>query len=268
MYYIDGEILNQSNQRVTATGTVTIVIPGDVAYQPITINDGTYSAWTDQNNIDKAILQFRFNGYKNIDIPFKDAYNNEGIVVLDKIHNVVPWILALVVLAVYTYRKQTGKMGALGTADLMPIFILVGGVVAFDLIKKVLENLGIWDSQDTKSLDNAATNPQSFWNPNYWQTVKPDYKPWTYAITEDTAMQWAKEIYNAVGWINDDEEAIIAVFKRCRTKANCSFLAWAFQKKYGQDLLTWLRGGIWPQDRLSDKDVNVINDYISKLPAY
>jgi hypothetical protein len=75
-----------------------------------------------------------------------------------------------------------------------------------------------------------------------------------------------QQILDSFGAFNDNEEQAIAVFHQLKTKANVSFLAEIFYRMTGQDLLTYLRGGIWPQDRLSDSDVNAINQFLSKLP--
>jgi hypothetical protein len=91
---------------------------------------------------------------------------------------------------------------------------------------------------------------------------------YTHAITEQTALSWCAEIEDAFGAFNDCEECAIGVFKRCYTQANASFLCWVFVNHYGEDMLTYLRGGWWPQDRLSDADVNQINQYISNLPKW
>lgn len=270
MSYLEGNIYDGHGNLVKANGTIYLYVPGGTESAPDRITDGTfdgsYTLYTDWP--ENTFVDFAFDGYKKITLSYKDIADANGLIYLEKEVKPAPWIIAIVLIAVIAYRKKTNKVGAFSTADLFPIAILVGGVIGFDLIKKSLEGLGIWDSRDTKDLNEESSNPNSFWSPNYWQTVKPANKNWTYAINEQTALDWCKEIKDAFGVFNDNEEQAIAVFKRCRTKANCSFLAWVFQKYYNQDLLTYLRGGAWPQDRLSDADVNVINKYISNLPAY
>jgi hypothetical protein len=121
---------------------------------------------------------------------------------------------------------------------------------------------GIIDSQATTDLNNQSTNPQSFWNPTYYK----NFSSYSYAIDTTTAQQYVQQILDSFGAFNDNEEQAIAVFHQLKTKANVSFLAEIFYRMTGQDLLTYLRGGIWPQDRLSDSDVNAINQFLSKLP--
>lgn len=263
--YIEGVIVDKNGNYITNSGTVQLTVPGQYI-PPYPITDGTFSAWTDLP--DAALLTFKFNGYKDKKLKFIDVANNDGVVTLESISNITIFALLAVLAAVHLYRQKTGKIGKLTTADLMPLFLLAGGVIGFVLLKQVLEKLGIWESADTKALDAVQDEPNSFWSPNYWQTIKPANKNWTYAITESEAAEWLREIEDSFGMFNDCEECAIAVFKRCRTKANLSFLSWVFSKLGGGDLLTYLRGGWWPQDRLSDADVNIINQYISKLPNY
>lgn len=175
--------------------------------------------------------------------------------------------LAAVGIAIIALQRKKKQVGKLETKDVFPFLIIAAGILAWNVINKLLEWLGIKDSRDTKDLDAASTNPNSFWNPNFW-TTKPADQAYTSPITESTAESWANEIYNAFGAFNDDEEVPISVFKRCYSQATASFVCWKFQKIYNQDLLKFLRGGIWPQDRLSDADVNEINTYVQRLPKY
>lgn len=232
-----------------------------------TIDTNDWQAWTDQPASSMEIV-FETPGHSPVVRTFAQLLAN-GTVQFSKGSAAIPLAaIVLVVAAVAMYRKRAGKVGSLTTADLLPIFLLVGGVLAFDTIRRILEGLGLWDSRDTKNLDQAAADPNSWWNPNYWYNVKPAGANYSYSISFSTATDWATEIYNAMGFWNDNEDVPIAVFKRCKTRANASYIAYAFQQKYGEDLLKWLRGGWWPQDRLSDADVAEINDYVNKLPKY
>lgn len=170
-------------------------------------------------------------------------------------------IAAAVAAALLLSRKKK-RVGAIEKKDIELIAIAGAGLIGFGFLRQLLEKLGIWDSKDTKDLNQTSTDPGSFWNPNYWR----NFTSYSYAITQSTAAQWCKEIYDAFGAFNDCEECAITVFKRCRTKANASFLCYVFGLQYGQDLLTFLRGGWWPQDRLSDADVATINNYVKNLP--
>lgn len=266
-YYVQGFIVDEKTGNSIQGTILQLVILADDSplsepYQLRSI-DGSYSAWT-VNDPNVVGVKFTAPGYTTRTIPFSELLVSPDVLLKKSF----PWFILLIVAgAVIAYRKKTGKVGKLSTSDVFPIMLLVGGFIAFTVIKDVLEFLGLWETKDTKDLDEAATSSGSFWNPNFWRT-KPDNINYSYAITDATARQWSREIYDSFGAFNDCEECAIAVAKRCRTQANFSFLVYIFQDEYGQDLLTFLRGGLWPQDRLSDADVNTINQYIASLPKY
>jgi len=166
-------------------------------------------------------------------------------------------------------RKKVGAFDAEKTTGIIGVLALgVGLFLAYKLVKKILDFLGVTKDRDTADLDNAATDPNSFWNPMYWKNIKPAGASYSYAFTSEQAAALAQQLYDAFGAFNDNEEQAINVFKQCRTQANASYICYIFQSIYGEDCLTFLRGGWWPQDRLSDTDVNTINRYVSNLKEY
>lgn len=267
IYYVEGRAFNPDGSAAQPlTMQLRQISTGRNIGGPNVINSNFYAAWTETDPYDVEIV-FSAAGMSDVVKSIGQLMQDPDIYFTKGSRFPIAAVV-LVVAAVALYRSRTAKVGALTTGDIWPIFLLVGGVLAFDVFKRIMEGLSLWDSQDTKDLDQLATDPNSWWNPNYWQTVKPAGASYSYAITLSTAVAWAREIYNAIGPINDNEDAVFAVFKRCRTRANASYIAYAFQQTYGEDLLKWLRGGSWPQDRLSDADVNEITKYINKLPKY
>lgn len=234
---------------------------------PFVVANGNYSAWTDQDPY-KMGVQFKAPGHRTLNVSFEKLQQDANVYLAEGGGSLaLAGSAALVLAAVMLYRKKTGKVGALKTEDLVPIFLILGGVLAFSQLKKLLETLGLWDSRDTKDLDHLQTDPGSFWNPNFW-TTKPAGVPWTNPLTTQQAQQAAAAIYYAMGFFNDDEDQVIGVFHQISSQASASFIAYQFQAMYGKDLLTFLRGGLWPQDGLSDEDVNRITKYVSNLPKY
>jgi len=168
--------------------------------------------------------------------------------------------LLLILSELKNKKKSVGKIEM---KEVMPIVLIGAGLLSFDLIKKLLTSVGIWDSAATKNLDAVSTSANTFWSPNYYT----QFSSYSYAIDTSQATALANQIYNAFGMFNDDEDAVFAVFRTLKTKSNVSFLAKVFSDVYHQDLLTFLRGGSWPQDRLSDADVNTINSFLNQLPT-
>jgi len=267
-YFYDKE----TGEPINATLQLFWNATGQALNDPFTTDNYSYSAWVNTNDTYKIDVVFTAEGYKPVKIRFADLEQDPDIYFerAETSFHISPWMIAAVMLAVIVYREKNRKkrVGKLETKDVFPILMLVGGYLGFLVVKKILEHLGVLDDKDERALDEIAGDPNSFWNPNYWQTIKPADKNWTYAITTTTAKQWIKEIVDSFGAFNDNEEKAIGIMKRCRTKANCSFLAWVFNEMYGEDLLEYLRGGHWPQDRLSNEHVKQIHDYIAKLPNY
>lgn len=194
--------------------------------------------------------------------------------------NIWPLIIIIALaLLLATKKKRKKKVGvalpiaaAAGEAwkDKTTRIVILGIVVivslkVIGLFDRLLIMLGLKKNPDTEKLDKEAEDPDSFWNPNFYKAGPAG----TLLLKVATADDLAKQIYDAIGLFDDDEEAVIAVFKSLRTQSQASFLAERFSLIYHADLLTWLRGsGYWPKDRLSDADVKQITDYVTKLPKY
>lgn len=156
------------------------------------------------------------------------------------------------------WKDKTTRIVILG-------IVVVIAIKAFGMLDSLLIAFGLKKNPDTAHLDQQAENPDSFWNPNFYKSGPAG----TLLLTVASADKKVQQIYDAIGLFDDDEEAVIAVFKSLRTQSQASFLAERFAVLYNADLLTWLRGsGFWPKDRLSDADVKQITDYVSKLPKY
>jgi len=144
-------------------------------------------------------------------------------------------------------------------------FIGIGAgalVLYFGVVSPLLKALGLQKKEETVRLDNEVINPNSFWNPNFWKGQQNAVlMPRVYTET------LAQSIYDSVGPFNDCEECVINVFKTLKYQTQCSWLADIFQQRFGEDMLTFLRGGSWPQDRLSDNDVYMISQFIQNLPV-
>lgn len=229
-----------------------------------TLSDTHFHVWAD-TDIENVLAEISAPGYSTAKIPAGDLLFNMNVILKKPIP--IGLIISAIVALIAFARKRKKEVGKVTTADVMPFLIIGGGVLAFSVVKEILEKLGIWDSKDKKELDDTSTDPGSWWSPMYWRSKPPDV-PYTYTISTATATAWADELYDAFGPFNDCEECAIAIFKRMRTKANASFFSEVFALRIGEDMLTFLRGGSWPQDRLSDGDVNTINNYIDKLPNY
>jgi hypothetical protein len=212
--------------------------------------------------------EFFKNGYKKISLNLGNISQSQVVLTFERTSH-FPYLELLALLALVAFAKKRKKqVGAVTTKDVLPFMLIGGGLLAFSIVKKLLEFLGVWESHDSKNLDNEAQDPSSPWNPTLWQRLQSQGVKWSYAITYDQAAELVQQLQNAFGPFNDDEEQAIAIFKNFRTQANASFFADVFQRITGQDLLSYVRGGSWPQDRLSDADVYSLNNFLHNLKQY
>lgn len=269
-----GKITDSSGAPI---GGSSIAFVNDAGQRIVSMPTNGAGQWGLDDSVDDGLLQpgvfivFSAPGYYEYSIAAANLPQTFNVKLTKKADTVLPWMIAVVNATALVYKlsetKKGRKVGKLVSKDLYPIFLIIGGVIAFSTIRRILESLGLWQNQELKAI---ATDPGSFWNPNYWQTINPSNAGWTYALTEDQARGLNDQIKDSFGILNDSPEQVKAVFRSLRTKANASFLAWEFQKTDGSDLFSFLRngGGIMPWDGLSDKDVLEINSFINSLPNY
>ena len=133
------------------------------------------------------------------------------------------------------------------------------------MIKPILERRRAAKSDEELEIEKQTSNPGSAWNPNYWR------KGGATLIREADVQRFVNTIWNAPGYLFDDFDAVLGVFKQLKTKSQVSFLADKFNQMKGKDLLNWLQGGgalSWPADRFSAEQVNQLIKYVNGLKNY
>jgi hypothetical protein len=228
--------------------------------------DNYYTAFTEGDPAGFAVV-FKKSGYQTLTIPFLQLMNNPDVT-MKKGNDVIveSWMIPIVLgvaFALIRKKSKKGKVGKIDRSDVFTIFIVVGGMIAFNLIRKILEMFGL--GGDGKIKDQQA-DPGSPWKPDYYK----QFDSYTYAITQQDAEAGSYLIYNAFSVFQDDFNQIMSVFSKMRTKANVSYLADIFQRVYHEDLLSFLGngGGILPWDGLSTSHLNTIIDMVSRLPTH
>ena len=122
----------------------------------------------------------------------------------------------------------------------------------------LLKQAGIIESKADKEKrllnEKNATSTKSPFNPNYYKTI-----PGATLLLKAVAVEYAEQIYDAVGHLYDDETAIYAVFRKLKAKTQVSWLADVFFQEYGEDLYNYLA------DSLNDDEMDVINRIVNGL---
>lgn len=250
---VNGKLIDLANNSVLSTITNSLQAHVEVADVP---------AYQLQ-------VVFSKSGYKTISLNVGDVSSQSNVVLQFQKSPAFPVLEAAALVALIAFAQHKKKtVGKMETKDVFPWLLIGGGLLAFSIVKKILEWLGVWKGQDSKTLDEEAADPNSPWSPTLWQTLKAKGVTWTYAITYDQAAALVTQLTDAFGMFNDNEDAAKAVFHNFRTQANASYFSDVFQRITGDNLLSYLRGGMWPQDRLSDADVYEITLYLKNLKQY
>jgi len=260
---IEGYIYGLNNEPVKAV--VSLVSP-DTSVQVVEVLPGEkYFIDAVESDLRALTIIFSSKGYKSISVTGAELIDSGPNIHLEKTNTLFLLFVAMgLFYALYSKKK---KVGALTVEKIKPFLLIAGSVVGFTLLQQLLQKLGIWKTTDERTLDAAATDVNSWWNPEFWKS-KPLSVSYTSPITLSTAQLYARQIYDSFNWLNDCEECAKAVFKRLPSQAAGSYVSFAFNTLFGMDLLDFLRGGVWPQDRLSSADINEINRYVLSLPKY
>ncbi len=156
------------------------------------------------------------------------------------------------------------------------ILWIAGGIVALRVagpllssIDRIFQGLGISQSAAAASLESMKRDPGSFWNGQFWRNVSKRTPGGLVKVLTNAAVNdlWAS-LNKSFSYLNDDETAAIAAFrKHIRAQSQLSYFSDWVAKNAGVDLLTWLEGSGYPNDRLSAEEIDIITQYVKKLPV-
>lgn len=179
--------------------------------------------------------------------------------------NSMLWLLLLGGAVVYN-ESQKKKVGKVDTGTVVAVGAGVLLLTGFSVVKKLLEGIGIFQSQDGKDYEQHLSNPGSFWNPGFWEKGPSGTK-----LITQAGCEWLyNEIYDSFGFWGDDENRIYAAFKTLTTQSQLSYFAWWLLRNKNMDLLRWLHGSNFGPvgDHLSVSEIAVITDYFKRLPQW
>jgi hypothetical protein len=138
--------------------------------------------------------------------------------------------------------------------------LLVGG---YFIIKPLLEKLGLKESaEDRQAKAKLREQERTF---NIWGGVASIQKSagknkLITLLSVNGANFYAKQIKQAFGIVNDNEEQIYNVFRAIRFKSQVASIVTAYSNLYKADLLTTLKS------RLSESELNEIINIIETKP--
>lgn len=147
-----------------------------------------------------------------------------------------------------------------------PNIILASGAVVLVFLggRKIFEALGLIKSADDKKseaeIKEAILNLSEgdYFDPDYWRKGGAG----TLILTAAAADNFAKMIFDAKGFLNDDEAKVYGVFQSLKTRSQISYLAMIFFNKYKKSLLTYLL------EMFNESEMVSLAKITNKLPKF
>lgn len=180
-------------------------------------------------------------------------------------------LLILAAIAIASTKKKKSAVGEIGFN--MPT-ILTGVAIyaafkSFDILDQLLSVFGLGKDKDDKNFDQENADPESPLKPNLYINAPKDKKQKAYQTVSAKATNLGQRLFDAFGGLNDDEAAAIGVFKNFSSKIEASCFAYIWEEEWQYpDLLQWLKGDSWPNDRLDTGEISEIIKYLDNLPTY
>jgi hypothetical protein len=95
--------------------------------------------------------------------------------------------------------------------------VIIMGVIVFvafgKVLNPILELLGLSKDENQQTIDAENSSLNSAFNPNYWRAQSTPL-----ILTNATAATMVNDIWNSVGWLSDDFEKVMSVFKQQNRK--------------------------------------------------
>lgn len=265
---------NENNQPLAGCNVIVYDINGNQVAATTTNADGFFTV----EGYENEVITVSHIGYKPVNI-FLDGFNESFAVSMVKNEIDLPpvvvkasgkgylWLLALLPLFLIKDQQKAVSGTGITTATVVTVGIGILFLKGFGILNSILEGLGLQKSKEDVIFEEEQANPYSAFNPNFWKYAQEQ----GHEVLILTVAGYAKlrdQLISAFGYLDDDEQVAIGVFTSMRTKSQVSFFAYMWQQEGRGDLLQYLRGGAWPQDRLSTEEVNQIINYVNKLPNY
>lgn len=150
--------------------------------------------------------------------------------------------------------------------------ILYGGIALlayYGVLRPIFKKVGIVKTAEDITVENQTglPNDKNPFSASFYKYGGTGTK----LLTVAAADQYAARLYNAMGYVYDDEAAVFSVFRSLKTKSQVSFLCERFRIKYGVDLLEFLKRGknqFNAASGLNNDELATIINIVNKLPNY
>lgn len=142
-------------------------------------------------------------------------------------------------------------------------YLLYGGGLILLYLggRKIFQKLGLVSTPADVAASAAVAqlDKENYFDPSYYEDR---HKVYTVLSLADQGEAYAKKLYNAKGFFNDNESDVYGVFRALQSKTQVSLIARAFFRLYGQDLKNYLQPST---GFLSSGEWNEVVNICSKL---
>jgi hypothetical protein len=144
--------------------------------------------------------------------------------------------------------------------------LVIGGVIVliltinyFGVIKPILNALGLTKSKEDREgdRDEDRLSRSQVLSPNFYRANRTKI-----SISSGTANESAVNIYNAKGYIYDDETLAVGSITRAGSLVNVSYISDTFNRLYGKSLQSYL------SSFLESENWTEIDDFIKKTKNF
>lgn len=178
-----------------------------------------------------------------------------------KVKNII-WIV-IIILAVILLSKLVKNVGK-GADAAGSLFDGTKGILDgfFEIIgaKQTPE-----DKENTDIINDATRSQNSLGVKSAWSPLYYQQKAGGKLITQAKTDALVKQLWDSVGYMYDSPELFVSAIKQCGYKTQISWLAYNFNKKYNQDLLTWASRKFDNDDQQYQLAVAI--KYVDSLPS-
>ena len=137
-----------------------------------------------------------------------------------------------------TKKTKDTATNALESVVKSPLFGTV--IIALIAGPPILRALGLMPGRQTleekKRYESTANAIKFAFNPEFWKTIPKG----ALYYGEESALKKAKRIWDAKGWLNDDEDALYKVFNEMPSLSAISSVAYWFENKYNRNLWDYI----------------------------
>jgi hypothetical protein len=280
-----GVIIDSDTGKGVPFATVQIISPqGKYTGLPATVADKDgYFEISGPSVLPPNSIMFTSAGYKSVIWALESMEEANAVVTMDRdVKEIDPVVikstkkdntaLLFIAAALLFLMMRKKKKSVSGVGFNMNTLLIIGaGIVmfkGFDIINQILIMLGLSKSKDERDVEDEETNTNSPLNSDLFKaaplSVKDQLKKEWVDSGKFQDFTTTLKFYTFTPFY-DDVAIVHGILSQMPSQVVSSYFAYGWEQLEG-NLIDWLRGGIWPMDRLSSSELNDIIELLKKKP--